>query len=243
MTNSIHIQLEALNKIVHCEDQYSVKTQIELVNIISSYPSGLSKLLEVLIQRHIKYQSTLSYIDGIIFKLLYSSKSINIKKQLAYYFNQGVVKLESSNNINYLPLYKCLMSNRLQQADILTQGYLQKLAGLTKPINRQWLYFTDIANLPIKDLQTIDNLWRIYSLGKFGFSIQREIWLQHNQNWDQLWKSIGWKVDNHLLRYPNEFIWDYTAPVGHLPLSNQLRGVQVLANLFKHPAWSSQITK
>jgi hypothetical protein len=31
-----------------------------------------------------------------------------------------------------------------------------------------------------------------------------------------------------------------TAPVGHLPLSNQLRGVRVMEALLCHPAWTTE---
>ncbi|MEO8890989.1 MAG: GUN4 domain-containing protein, partial [Coleofasciculaceae cyanobacterium] len=33
------------------------------------------------------------------------------------------------------------------------------------------------------------------------------------------------------------FIWDLSAPRGHLPLSNQLRGVRPFAALMGHRAW------
>ncbi|PLZ94121.1 hypothetical protein CI594_16205, partial [Fischerella thermalis CCMEE 5196] len=42
---------------------------------------------------------------------------------------------------------------------------------------------------------------------------------------------------NNWTRYPQEFTWDLSAPKGHLPLSNQLRGVRVIASIFAHPAW------
>ncbi|NET49629.1 MAG: hypothetical protein F6K09_13095, partial [Merismopedia sp. SIO2A8] len=51
--------------------------------------------------------------------------------------------------------------------------------------------------------------------------------------------KIGWKSGNSCTRYPNEFTWDISAPAGHLPLSNQLRGVRVMSSLLSHPAWTS----
>jgi GUN4-like. len=89
----------------------------------------------------------------------------------------------------------------------------------------------------VADLQTINTLWKVHSEGKFGFSVQREIWLGSGKNWDKLWPLIGWKKGNNWTRYPQEFIWDLSAPRGHLPLSNQLRGVQPFAALMAHPAW------
>nr|YP_007878148.1 conserved hypothetical plastid protein [Calliarthron tuberculosum]AGA63759.1 conserved hypothetical plastid protein [Calliarthron tuberculosum] len=239
MTNVINNKLAILKKIANQDDCFSINQQIELVKKISTNQLEAYELMEFLIERRIKTHTELSCIDGIIFKNLYDSKIVNLKDKINTYFKEGVVKLESSKNINYYPLYKSLISNNFKEANFLTQIYLQELAGLKKNNKRQWLYFTDIIKLPSKDLKTIDALWRIYSEGKFGFSIQRNIWLYNDQNWDKLWNLIGWKINDIAIRYPNEFIWDHTAPKGHLPLFNQLRGVQVIATLFKHPAWQN----
>jgi hypothetical protein len=64
--------------------------------------------------------------------------------------------------------------------------------------------------------------------------------LYNNKNWDKFWHAIGWKINKRNIRYPQEFIWNNNAPKGHLPLFNQIRGVQVLASLFVHPAWEIQ---
>ncbi len=152
------------------------------------------------------------------------------------YFKEGVVKLRSSSDIDYKPLYRSLISHNFKTANQLTQKYLNMLAGLNSDQKRQWLYFTDVLNFPTQDLRTIDSLWTIYSGGQFGFSVQKQIWINNNKNWEKFWHTIGWKNNKKNARYPNEFIWDTTAPTGHLPLFNQLRGVQVLAKLFMHPA-------
>jgi hypothetical protein len=86
-------------------------------------------------------------------------------------------------------------------------------------------------------LRTINTLWQVYSEGKFGYSVQRELWLSVGKDWEKFWKKIDWKNGNKWTRYPNEFTWDLSAPKGHLPLSNQLRGVRVLKEILTHPAW------
>lgn len=241
MSNQLKNHLSILIQIAHLKDYFSINQQTELVKKISRYNNpGLTALLELLIERRINNTTNLSYIDGIIFKYLYLSEDENIQIKIRQYFKDGVVALESSNNINYLPLQECLISDNFKQANQLTQKYLCELAGLKQNNDRQWLYFTDILNLPSKDLKTIDMLWKIYSKGQFGFSIQRNIWLYNDQNWDKLWHRIGWKINNIAVRYPNGFVWDNTAPIGHLPLSNQLRGVQVISALFKHPVWNME---
>jgi GUN4-like len=67
--------------------------------------------------------------------------------------------------------------------------------------------------------------------------VQRELWLSVGKNWEKLWTQIDWKNGNNWTRYPQGFTWDLSAPKGHLPLSNQLRGVRVMAALLSHPAW------
>jgi len=236
MNTEINDSINQLKQIAHLQDSLSIKQQVGLVQKIIKYPAGPNKLLELLITRRLKQIDALCYVDGIIFKELHNSSSINLQEKIKEYFCNGIVKLESSDDINYKPLYESLISNNFKAANYLTQAYLKKLAGLHQDKKREWLYFTDVLSFPDQDLKTIDTLWTIYSEGQFGFSIQKEIWIYSNMNWENFWHKIGWKVGKKNIRYPNEFTWDTTAPTGHLPLFNQLRGVQVLATLFTHPA-------
>lgn len=237
MINDTDQQILKLKSIANMQDSYSREQQIELVKTISQSSQGLISLLNLLISRQIKQETTISYLDSIIFKCLYNCDIKPLKKKLHEYLKEGIVELESNYNIDYRPLYISLASNDFKKANELTQAHLNQLAQIKTDDKRQWLYFTDISNLPIKDLQTIDKLWTMYSIGKFGFSIQRQIWLHNNKDWEKFWHMIGWKVNRKNLRYPSEFIWNHRAPTGHLPLFNQIRGVQVLATLFIHPAW------
>jgi len=42
------------------------------------------------------------------------------------------------------------------------------------------------------DLQTMDALWSAASGGKFGFTAQRELWLQQSKYWSRFFKKIDW---------------------------------------------------
>ena len=88
-------------------------------------------------------------------------------------------------------------------------------------------------------MPTVDRLWQVYSEGKFGFSVQRELWFGVSRNWDRLWPKIGWRDGRAWTRYPGGFTWDLSAPRGHLPLTNQLRGVRMMEALMNHPAWNA----
>ncbi|MBD2571188.1 GUN4 domain-containing protein [Anabaena lutea] len=195
---------------------------------------GLDVLQEFLLKRR---DTPATWIDGKAYKVVYNSDAPKAKEFLQTYFPEGIVPLKSDCGINYNSLHKLLVSSDFQAADLLTIQTMCEVAG-PQAVQRKWLYFTEVENFPIQDLQTINHLWVVHSEGKFGFSVQREIWLGLGKNWENLWPKIGWKSGNKWTRYPHEFTWDLTAPRGHLPLSNQLRGVRVMSSLLKHPAWS-----
>ncbi|BAZ52027.1 GUN4 domain-containing protein [Nostoc sp. NIES-4103] len=195
---------------------------------------GLEVLMEFLLKRR---DNPATWVDGKAYQVLYNSDAPLAQEFLQTSFPEGIVPLKSESGINYNPLQQLLAAQDFQAADRMTIQKMCELAGPTA-VQRKWLYFTEVENSPAVDLQTINNLWLVHSEGKFGFSVQREIWLSLGKNWDNFWPKIGWKKGNNWTRYPNEFIWDLSAPKGHLPLSNQLRGVRVIASLLAHPAWS-----
>lgn len=46
-----------------------------------------------------------------------------------------------------------------------------------KAKGRNFVYFTDVKNIPNTDLATIERLWNKFSKGKFGYSVQKVRWL------------------------------------------------------------------
>ena len=42
----------------------------------------------------------------------------------------------------------------------------------------QWLSLEDIENFPCEELRAIDKLWVDYSKGKFGFFVQKKVWME-----------------------------------------------------------------
>nr|QUE28743.1 Ycf53 [Porphyropsis coccinea] len=196
-------------------------------NLYALYHFFESKLLQ--------NQSLPDCIDGTIYKLLMNSKDIEILNLLKTNFKDGLLNNNSKFFSSYVKLQQLLLDNDFQEADIVTSQLLCLLADLN---NRQWLYFSDVGKIPPNELKILDNLWKIFSKGKFGFSVQRQLWLNSDKDWNQLWDKIGWRHQETLSRYPEGFIWDVSAPVGHLPLSNQLRGVQTINSLFQLKIWN-----
>ncbi|MGK7889689.1 MAG: GUN4 N-terminal ARM-like repeat domain-containing protein [Leptolyngbyaceae cyanobacterium] len=216
-------------------EQGSSKQKFQAIQELAAQgQSGETVLTEVLRQR---VDQPITAVEGSIMQVLASATSPEVQVFLSEHWGEkGLVPLPSERGIDYSPIQQALVHKQYEEADRLT---LQKMCELAGPIaaRRKWLYFSDVDQFPIADLHVIDHLWRVYSEDKFGFSIQRELWLNSKKDWERLWPKIGWKSDNGWTRYPNEFTWDLSAPRGHLPLSNQLRGVRVMASLMNHPAW------
>lgn len=175
---------------------------------------------------------------GRTLQLLHQIEDQNVQAFLAEHFPTGCITLPSECQINYTEIQTALVQQKFELADRLTLQKMCELAG-SAAAQRKWLYFTEVNGFPTVDLQTIDQLWFIYSEGRFGFSAQRKIWLSMGKDWEKLWPKIAWKEGNLWTRYPNGFIWNLEAPVGHLPLTNQLRGVRVMDALMNHSAWDS----
>ncbi|NBD18787.1 MAG: hypothetical protein GVY04_22445 [Cyanobacteria bacterium] len=204
--------------------------------IISELANAGEVGLEVLMTFLEKEGTNLTPAVGEAYLELYGAQLPKTEAFLQEKFPKGVVPLNSERNIDYSPLQVALAQRDFQEADRLTLTKRCELAG-EQAMQRKWIYFTEVENFPSTDLKTMDQLWYVHSQGKFGFSVQRKIWLSLGQDFPKLWTKIGWKKGNLWTRYPNEFIWDLSAPLGHLPLSNQLRGVREFASLMNHPAW------
>ncbi|MGK7950971.1 MAG: GUN4 N-terminal ARM-like repeat domain-containing protein [Xenococcaceae cyanobacterium] len=214
----------------------SPKNQLKLISqIAAAGESGEKFLREFLASQR---SEPPSLVTGKIYQTLYKTNTPETRRFLETNFPTGIVPFDSERNIDYQPLQQLLAQKDFRGADVLTLQKLCELAG-EAATKRKWLYFTEVDNFPSTDLRSIDRLWLMYSEGKFGFSVQRQLWLSLGQDFSQLWYKIGWKDDNGWTRYPKEFTWDLSAPKGHLPLSNQLRGVRVIASIFAHPVWSN----
>ena len=88
----------------------------------------------------------------------------------------------------------------------------------------QWFDPEDVLNFPCESLKVIDGLWISHSGGKFGFSVQKELYLKcggvpdgksYKEARDKLYAMNGWS---------GTIISDYSSPKGHLPWVNAPMG-------------------
>jgi hypothetical protein len=234
MSESVILQTANLEDLQTRLAQATEKNQLPLLTEITALgPAGLPILQHFLLNP--SPQATL-WAKGRAYEVLHQSADPASQAFLATHFPQGVVPLTSELGIDYHPLQQLLAQHQFEEADRLTLAKMCELAGPTA-MKRKWIYFSEVDGLPPTDLRILDQLWLAHSEGKFGFSVQRQLWLSLNQNWDVFWEKIAWRSGKTWTRYPNEFVWDLSAPKGHLPLSNQLRGQQVINSILNHPAW------
>ncbi|MDB9462819.1 GUN4 domain-containing protein, partial [Dolichospermum circinale] len=97
---------------------------------------------------------------------------------------------------------------------------------LTKREQEGWLRLEDVKNFPRQELRKMDQLWVKYSNGKFGFSVQKQIWLElggkldGEPDWDtfsKLGSRVGWRQNGKWFKLYDSYIFSTNAPSGHLP--------------------------
>jgi hypothetical protein len=146
-------------------------------------------------------------------------------------------QLVTELGVDYSRLRDLLEVKDFKEADAETRRLLIELAG-PAATKRGWVYFNEVRSIPDADMQTIDTLWQHFSGGKFGFVPQRKVWRQCREQFDKFALEVSWFTDNWQNRnWPDEFVYSLDAPRGHLPLTNCIRGAQVLQEILNHEAY------
>ncbi|XVF37716.1 hypothetical protein REPUB_Repub20aG0033500 [Reevesia pubescens] len=153
-----------------------------------------------------------------------------------------------SQPISFDTLQHHLSTQNFRQADEETRRLLIVLAGEAAQ-KRGYVFFSEVQFISEADLKAIDELWKQYSNNKFGYSVQKRLWQKVNKDFTKFFIKVGWmkKLDTEIEQYnyrafPNEFVWELNdeTPEGHLPLTNALRGTQLLNCILSHPAFEGQ---
>ena len=115
---------------------------------------------------------------------------------------------------DYSRLQNFLMSARWRDANQMTRSLILKVGGGEKD---GYLGEEKIQNFPDDVLQIIDDLWLENSNGKFGLSVQKQIYDRCNNNPQKFGDRVGWHVGDRWIS-SSEIITDCDrAPEGHLP--------------------------
>jgi GUN4-like len=119
--------------------------------------------------------------------------------------------LISASGIDYSCLQKLLAEREWEDADKETAKLMLNVS------NQDELMFLDAAeNFPIIDLTTIDRLWIKYSNGRFGLSIQKQLWDEVGRDIEKFSEVVGWRFRGKWIQENNLTFTD-DAPIGHLP--------------------------
>lgn len=96
-----------------------------------------------------------------------------------------------------------------------------------------------------QDLHAIDSLWVKYSNGRFGFSVQNQIYKSCKGNRffrdsieNEFGDIVGWRPGARWLNDYNNITFDLTAPVGHLPVKGGWYWGRRTWELFKNVKFS-----
>ena len=81
--------------------------------------------------------------------------------------------ISKTTGLDYTRLRDFLKAGKWQEADRATTRMMLQVAGREK---QGWFRREDINKFPCEDLRIIDQLWLESNQGKFGFSVQKEIW-------------------------------------------------------------------
>lgn len=121
--------------------------------------------------------------------------------------------LSSAVGIDYSKLQQLLANHQWQAADLETWQVLCQALGKTR---QEYLFMTELTKIPCEDLQTIDRLWVKYSENQFGFSVQKRIYENVNEDYGKFCEQVGWLTYNPHNRLQG-FQYKQSVPVGHLP--------------------------
>jgi len=123
---------------------------------------------------------------------------------------------------DYTKLRDLLCKKKFGLADLET---LNKILWITHREEYGWLSGQCIRELPSCDLITIDKLWLSATKGKYGFSVQKRLWIDlggkledvNCEHWNQ-WHILKRFVEKVKWKEEEKIVLDQRAVKGHLPM-------------------------
>lgn len=208
----------ALTSVKHRLTSYSEAVQLQaLAEAMTLGHDGLDLVLQML-------PTATDSLQQAAYEQLRDRPEARVKKVLEFF---------STDGLSYLRLREHLMAKQWKAADQETLRLLMRASGVNRA---DQLQPGKIADLPCRDLQMLDQLWLQASRGRFGFSVQREIWMPYYNlfwskadTWAAVGDRLGWRINhlfnpNHWKRH-NEITFDLRAPRGHLPFLGNTFGI------------------
>ncbi|MEP0777466.1 GUN4 domain-containing protein [Microcoleus sp. ZQ-A2] len=126
--------------------------------------------------------------------------------------------LSSTGATKYEKLERLLKARKWREADKETASIILK--PLLEEVGELLIHlYIDkyIQTFPGEELRYINNLWFNYSQGRFGFSVQRRIWREVDEDYEAFGDYVGWRVEDDWIYY-SDITYSQKAPPGHLPM-------------------------
>ena len=144
--------------------------------------------------------------------------------------------LISARGVDYTKLRDFLSNKKWKEAD--RETWVLMCQSLSQQPGTQ-LEISQIYQLPCEDLQTLDRLWLHYSQGRFGFSVQKQIYESVKRDYIRFCDRVNWQTYNSATAL-GQIKFSQQAPIGHLPSRSWVGGLQWLRHL---DALSAKLTE
>jgi len=152
----------------------------------------------------------------------------------------------------YQDLENYLEAKEWQEADNETYRLMITAVGKDKG---QWFDEKDLREFPCDELLAIDRLWVKHSDGLYGFSVQKQIYVEcggkldysfpSDETWNKFCDRTAWKSEGKWVNYPDSFFNNnFMSVKGHLPF--EMEGMLGLGRLwlllFSHRGFTLLLT-
>lgn len=201
--------------------------------ILAEKQIKISPQLEYVLSKMISFQPENRFDDGLkalqaltetkIVQPQSKSKLLLILLGLIGLTGAGFFGLTFVDQPNYNQLETYLQNKQWQQADAETDKLILKIAGENSALDAE-----SSNKIPCESLQTIDRLWTKNSNERFGFTPQKEAFLETGNEFDEYIESsyeefgnkVNWRIFGTWKRYEDfnfQAIDPTITPSGYLP--------------------------
>ena len=164
---------------------------------------------------------TLGYVKAAGRREIVVQVQESIKDEKLKLLREQAEKQLKTSKADFCKLDQLLSAGKWQEADDETTQLMLKCADKQKEGR---LEIDSCCNFPKEELRIIDQLWLKYSQNKFGFSVQKKIWIDNGGKLDsydpdiyyKLAEKVGWIENQKWLTY-SELHFNTNALYGHLP--------------------------
>lgn len=214
--NSAQKEVEILKQLMNNNQN----SNPQLMEIVSKLQEQLAQLAPI--------NTALSQNDDFKSQIIHSIS--DLRSQVSK-LSDELMLVSPVTGKDYTKLRNLLADGEWRKADEETLKRMVKISKRDRE-GWRWLDRGEIEQFPWQDLRIINRLWVEYSNGRFGFSVQKQIWqsinVANNNDFEMektLGDLVGWRINNNWIKY-DEFTFDMSAAEGHLPSTVNILGVE-----------------